>query len=168
MLILIFRIRIKDMHGYSIKVILEPFGITVSITIIHNLNEAWFSDYQVCSVRHERAHVTVVFHTTPRLWQVSKSQQVYRSIPWDSFNGDTWSSLWIREEIKDHPVNGQNSTTVAVTHIQWIQVSYIYKILIDDHQQECCTCVTFWEVFVHSQQKLSKQSSTLPVLQYLI
>lgn len=44
-------------------------------------------------------------HAVPQLWQVSKSQQVCGSIPWDSFNGDTWWGLWIREEMKDHPLS---------------------------------------------------------------
>lgn len=44
-------------------------------------------------------------HAVPQLWQVSKSQQVCGSIPWDSFNGDTWRGLGIREEMKDHPLS---------------------------------------------------------------
>lgn len=71
----------------------------------------------MCNGKRDWAHVPAVCQAVARLWHVSKSQQVYRSIPWDSFNGDTWWSLWIREEMKDHLLSKQDSSTVTVSHI---------------------------------------------------
>lgn len=54
----------------------------------------------------------------PNRWQVSKSQQVYRSILWDSFNGDTWRGLWIKEEMKDDPVSKQDWNIITATYVK--------------------------------------------------
>lgn len=64
------------------------------------------AEWAVPSVsEHMPASRARLCHAVPQLWQVSKSQQVCGSIPWDSFNGDTWWGLWIREEMKDHPLS---------------------------------------------------------------
>lgn len=102
---------------------------------MHSLNEQWFKTTKsaVPSVsEHMSQHCARLCHTTPQLWQVSKSQQVYRSIPWNSFNRDTWSGLWIREEMKDHPPSKQHS---------WALIpSSAFKMNIWNIGDDCYNC----------------------------
>lgn len=104
-----------------INTLIGPFKLPYLFHLVRLLNEQWFKTTK-CTVPSVSGHMSQqcagLCHTMPQLWQVSKSQQVYRSIPWDSFNGDTWSGLWIREEMKDHPLSQQLSTKVTVTHME--------------------------------------------------
>lgn len=104
-----------------INTLIGPFKPPCPFLLVHSLNEQWFKTTK-CTVPSVSGHMSQqcagLCHTMPQLWQVSKSQQVYRSIPWDSFNGDTWSGLWIREEMKDHPLSQQHSAKVTVTHME--------------------------------------------------
>lgn len=90
----------------------------------------WLPSAQ-CQAWVSTCHSSVPGCATPCLWQVSKSQQVYRSIPWDSFNGDTWSGPWIKEEMKDHPLRKQHSTRVTVTHKGWLIPGSALKWTLD-------------------------------------
>lgn len=105
---------------------------------MHTLSDQCFKTTK-CTVWSVTEHMSQqcarLCHATPPLWQVSKSQQVCRSIPWDSFNGDTWWGLWIREEMKDHPLSKQDSSTVTSVQSHTVHPRWMFKIQMNDYDK---------------------------------
>lgn len=101
--------------------------------------------------------------TTTQLWQVSKSQQVYRSIPRYYFNGDTWWGLWIREEMKDHLLSKQDWDMVTDTHVQsnepfkeWLQNRFRRQWQVNDTQWRWDKTVSiFYSMFLFSNFRVT-------------